>query len=146
MRGVLIALALVFGLAAAPDPADRLPDPAQEARARSLFAEFRCLVCQNESIDDSDAPLASDLRRLVREQVSAGQSDTEIRSYLIERYGEFVLLRPQFTVVNLALWTAPFLIVGAGVFMLARRRRRDPELLSADEERRLREIVTGEGA
>ncbi|MFZ5730445.1 MAG: cytochrome c-type biogenesis protein, partial [Pseudomonadota bacterium] len=84
-------VAAVFCMAAASDPSERLPDPAQEARARELFKEVRCLVCQNESIDDSNAELAADLRRIVREEVAAGRSDAEIRDFLTDRYGEYVL-------------------------------------------------------
>jgi cytochrome c-type biogenesis protein CcmH len=82
---------------AAADPAERLPDPVQEARAREIFREVRCLVCQNESIDDSEAALAGDLRQVVRDQVKQGRSDKQIRAFLVERYGEFVLLKPPFS-------------------------------------------------
>jgi cytochrome c-type biogenesis protein CcmH len=139
------AAALLFGLGAASDPSERLPDPAAEARARELFAEIRCVVCQNESIDDSDAELAGDLRRIVREQVAAGRTDGQVRGFLTERYGEFVLLRPTFSPANLALWATPFLIVLAGLAIQLRRRRRPPTeaaALTPEEERRLREIVT----
>ena len=111
MRRFLAIIGAVFCLAAASDPAERLADPAQEARARDLFQEVRCLVCQNESIDDSNAELAADLRRLVREEVSAGRTDAQIRRYLVDRYGEFVLLKPAFSWGNGALWAAPFLVV-----------------------------------
>jgi cytochrome c-type biogenesis protein CcmH len=87
-RGLLAALAGVLCIAAASDPAERLPDPAQEARARAIFEDVRCLVCQNESIDDSEAELAGDLRRVVREQVRQGRSDAEIKRFLTDRYGE----------------------------------------------------------
>ena len=116
----LQALAAIFAgvlcLAAAADPADRLPDPAQEARARAIMQDVRCLVCQNESIDDSEAELAADLRKVVREQVQAGHSDAEVKRFLTDRYGEFVLLTPRFSWMNVALWGAPFLVVilGAG--------------------------------
>src|SRR6185437_773630 len=97
----LRALAAMFAgllcIAAAADPADRLPDPAQEARARAIFADVRCLVCQNESIDDSEAELAGDLRRTIREQVKAGRSDAQIKRFLTDRYGEFVLMTPRFS-------------------------------------------------
>ena len=126
MRKVIAIVAAVFCLGAASDPAERLRDPAQEARARELFQEIRCLVCQNESIDDSNAELAQDLRRLVREQVSAGRSDGQIRDYLTDRYGEFVLLKPAFSWGNAALWAAPFLIVLFGLFLLARSWRNRP--------------------
>jgi cytochrome c-type biogenesis protein CcmH len=119
-RHLLAILAAVFCIAAASDPAERLADPAQEARAKHIFSEVRCLVCQNESIDDSQADLAGDLRRLVRDQVKAGKSDDQVRAYLIARYGEFVMLKPAFSWSNAALWGAPFLIVALGLLLLAR--------------------------
>jgi cytochrome c-type biogenesis protein CcmH len=123
-RAALAALAGVLCIAgSASDPAERLPDPAQEARARSIFEDVRCLVCQNESIDDSEAELAGDLRRIVREQVRQGRSDAEIKRFLTDRYGEFVLLTPAFNVGNLALWGGPFLAVALGVVLLLRRLR-----------------------
>lgn len=137
------ALSAVLCLGAASDPAERLPDPAQEARARELFAEIRCVVCQNESIDDSEAELAADLRRLVREQVAAGRSDAEIKRHLVDRYGDFVLLRPPFNAGTLVLWGAPFvLLLGAGAFLaLSARRRRDAAApLTPEEEARLRAL------
>lgn len=137
-RALLAALAAVFCMAAASDPSERLPDPAQEARARHLFEQVRCLVCQNESIDDSQAELARDLRHLVREQVSEGRSDDQIKRYLVDRYGEFVLMRPSFSLGNAALWLGPFLVVLLGVILLfARLRNRapEPELDASDVER-----------
>ncbi len=120
---LLAALASALCLAAASDPAERLPDPAQEARARTLFKEVRCMVCQNESIEDSEADLAVDLRRLVRERIAAGDDDASVRRWLVDRYGEFVLLRPSFSAANLALWLAPLLAVLAGGLALAARLR-----------------------
>ncbi len=145
-RALLVGLAGALCLAAASDPAERLPDPAQEAQARSIFRDVRCLVCQNESIDDSQAELAADLRKIVREQVSAGRSDGEIKRFLIDRYGEFVLLTPQFSVGNLALWVAPFLVVLAGAgLLMARLRYRPAEAdLTAAEAEQLRRIVRDE--
>ncbi|HVI34375.1 cytochrome c-type biogenesis protein [Phenylobacterium sp.] len=146
LRAVLAAVAAVFCMAAASDPAERLPDPAQEARAREIFRDVRCLVCQNESIDDSEAELAQDLRKLVREQVSAGRSDAQIKAYLTERYGEFVLLTPSFSAGNLALWIGPFIVVvlGAGLLFL-RLRNRSPEAeLSQEESERLRRLSEGD--
>ena len=123
-----LALALFFaGIApaAAVLPGEQLPDPAMEARARKLSGELRCLVCQNQSIDDSDAELARDLRRLVRERISAGESDSAIRSYLVGRYGEFVLLRPSFSAKTAALWAMPVLaLLGGGVVAMSLFRRR----------------------
>ncbi|HEY8571642.1 cytochrome c-type biogenesis protein [Phenylobacterium sp.] len=146
LRRALAALAAVFCMAAASDPAERLPDPAQEAQAREIFRDVRCLVCQNESIDDSEAPLAQDLRKLVREQVKAGRSETQIKRYLTDRYGEFVLLRPSFSTGNLVLWLAPFAIVllGAGL-LLARLRNRTPDTeLSEEEAERLQRLANSE--
>lgn len=97
-------------------PDEILSDPALEARARAISAELRCLVCQNQTIDDSDAPLARDLRVLVRERLLAGQSDREIIAAMIERYGDFVVFRPQFSPQNYMLWLGPFLILFIGLF------------------------------
>lgn len=136
--------ALAMMAAASSDPAERLSDPAKEARARALFKDIRCLVCQNESIDDSEADLAGDLRRVVRSQITAGRSDAEIKRYLQSKYGQFVLLRPPFDWTNAALWAAPFglLVIGGAVIVL--RRRRDPALdapLSAEESERLKALT-----
>lgn len=135
MRKLLAILGAVFCLAAASDPSERLADPAQEARARALFQEVRCLVCQNESIDDSQAELAGDLRKLVRDQIKAGRSDAQVRDYLVSRYGEFVLLKPAFSLGNAALWGAPFAVVGLGLALLvANLRKRAPEADLSDAE------------
>lgn len=137
-RLFLAAIAGVLCLAAASDPAERLADPRQEARARTLFRDVRCLVCQNESIDDSNAELAGDLRRIVREQIAAGRSDADIKAFLTERYGEFVLLTPAFSAGNLALWIGPFLVLGFGaalLFGLWRNRTPDTELSEAEQQR-----------
>lgn len=143
LRALLAALAGVLCIAAASDPAERLPDPAQEARARQIFKDVRCLVCQNESIDDSEAELAQDLRKIVREQVSAGRSEAEIKRFLTDRYGEFVLLTPSLSIGNLLLWCGPFLVVIAGgALLLARLRNRTPEVeLSPEEAERLRSLA-----
>lgn len=149
-RTLAVALAAVACMAAASDPSERLPDPAQEARARDLFKEVRCLVCQNESIDDSEAALAHDLRLLVRDQVKQGRSDAEIRAFLTERYGEFVLLKPPFSAGNAVLWLTPLavLLAGGGLMVALLRRRRTPEAgpeaLSAEEEARLKGLLEGE--
>jgi cytochrome c-type biogenesis protein CcmH len=95
-----------------------LADPALEARARTLSADIRCLVCQNQSIDDSNAPLARDLRLLVRERLVAGDSDHQVMAFLVDRYGEFVLLRPRFTTANAMLWIAPGLALLIGLIGL----------------------------
>jgi cytochrome c-type biogenesis protein CcmH len=141
-RTLLAALAAVFCMAAASDPSERLPDPSQEARARHIFEQVRCLVCQNESIDDSQAELAHDLRQIVRDQVQAGRSDDQIKGFLVDRYGEFVLLRPKFSIGNAALWLGPFLVVALGVvLLLVRLRNRTPELdLDPKDAERLRRL------
>jgi len=126
-------------LALTPD--EQLKDPALEARARAISAELRCLVCQNQSIDDSEAPLAMDLRTLVREQLTAGKSDTQVLDYIVERYGQFVLLKPRFEPETLILWGTPFaVLLVAGAAMILRRRRGQvaPETpLTEDEKRAL---------
>ena len=137
-RAAAIAAALAC-LAAAPDPAERLPDAAQEARARVLFRETRCLVCQNESIDDSEAALAKDLRTVIRGQIAAGRSDAQVRAFLTARYGEYVLLKPPFTPGNAILWVGPFVVLAAGLGLLIFRRNPSAlsESLSEEEEARL---------
>jgi len=150
IRSLLIVLAfLAASTAFAVEPDEVLPDPALEARARSLSAELRCLVCQNQSIDDSDADLAKDLRLLVRERLVAGDTDQDVLDFIVERYGTFVLLRPPLDQSTLILWFTPFVLalVGAGfvAIRLFRRKgqapRRASQALSADEETRLAEIL-----
>lgn len=148
-RWLVAVLALLMSAAAhAVEPGEQLADKALEARARALSAELRCLVCQNQSIDDSSAPLAKDLRLLVREQIAAGRSDREVMAYVVARYGEFVLLRPRFTAETALLWLAPLLLLAAAGYALARRWRSQvasaPPVsapLSPDEERRLRKLL-----
>jgi cytochrome c-type biogenesis protein CcmH len=138
MRGSRAAAALgaTLCLAGAADPGDRLENPSQEARARSLFRETRCLVCQGQSIDDSDALLAGDLRRLVRQQVAQGRTDSQIRAFLAERYGDFVLLRPPFSPLTAILWLGPFAVVavGAGILYVRAGPRPSEPPLSPKEE------------
>jgi cytochrome c-type biogenesis protein CcmH len=117
VRPLLLALTLLVGLAGtafAVDPGEKLADPALEARARAIAAELRCLVCQNQSIDDSDAPLAKDLRVLLRERLGAGASDAEAKAYIVSRYGDFVLLRPPLKLQTLLLWGAPLIALVLG--------------------------------
>lgn len=140
MRKLLAILAVLASLspAFALSPDELLTDPALEHRAREISAQLRCLVCQNQSIDDSDAPLAKDLRTLVREQLVAGKSDREIMDYVVERYGEFVLLKPPFSLSTLLLWGTPFaVLLIAGVALILRRRRPEtvPEAPLSDAER-----------
>jgi cytochrome c-type biogenesis protein CcmH len=144
LAGVLPALAV--------EPDEVLRDPALEARARALSHELRCMVCQNQSIDDSNAPLARDLRMLVRERLSAGDSDNQVVDFLVARYGEFVLLRPRFEWHTLILWLAPpgvLVVGGIALFMMARRRRAgaapaEAASLTPEQEARLARIVKAE--
>ena len=115
LRIILVSLALLVP-AHAIAPGEGLADPKLESRARSLSLELRCLVCQNQSIDDSEAELARDLRKLVRTRLLAGESDDEIRTAIVARYGEFVLFRPQFGAHTFLLWTTPLLILLLGGF------------------------------
>jgi cytochrome c-type biogenesis protein CcmH len=140
-----VAAVLLLG-AAAGDPADRLADPAQEAHARALFRDVRCLVCQSQSIDESDAPLAHDLRQLVRSQVAAGRSDDQIRAFLVSRYGQFVLLTPRLSLGNAILWIGPLLVVAAGAAALVTRRQAaaEPATLDPQEEAALKLLSSEE--
>jgi cytochrome c-type biogenesis protein CcmH len=154
-RRVLAALVLLTAPAlAATNPDEMLKDPAQEARARALGQELRCLVCQNQSIDDSDADLARDLRRVVRERIVAGESDADILGFLKNRYGEFVLLRPPVQPSTYLLWFGPaaVLLLGGGlVVAFYRGRRREagadaaPEQLSREERARLKRLLAAGG-
>ena len=147
---LVLAVALSF-LAALPayavQPDEVLPDPALEARARALSEGLRCLVCQNQSIDDSDAPLAKDLRLLVRERLKAGDSDQEIADFIVARYGEFVLLRPRLSAHTALLWFATPAVFAAALSLiwLAYRRRKAAAQalapLSPNEKRRLKRLL-----
>ena len=146
---LLLALFLA-GTAWAVEPSEMLKDPALEARARSISRELRCLVCQNQSIDDSNADLAHDLRVIVRERLAAGDSDEQVKAYLVARYGDFVLLDPPFKTKTLLLWLGPaiLLLLGAGgIYALLRRRpAAAPEApLSEAERRRLAELTAEDG-
>jgi cytochrome c-type biogenesis protein CcmH len=153
LRGLAHLFALIWLVLSAMQPAiavqpdEILKDSVLEARARALSRELRCMVCQNQSIDDSDAQLARDLRILVRERLTAGDSDSQVIDFLVARYGEFVLLKPRFAWHNAVLWTTPVVVLIAGViamFVALRRRRPAPAAaapLSADEERRLAEVI-----
>jgi cytochrome c-type biogenesis protein CcmH len=149
-RLALLALLLVLGMPApshAVQPDEMLKDPALEARARTLSSELRCLVCQNQSIDDSEAPLARDLRLLVRERLTQGDSDQQVLDFLVSRYGQFVLLRPRLELQTVLLWGLPPATLLAGVIGLlatARRRSRlavDATPLSHDEQERLSSLA-----
>lgn len=148
MRAMLLAVAVAMALPAyAVQPDEVLADPVLEGRARELSKELRCLVCRNESIDESNAELARDLRLLVRERLVAGDSDAEVIDFIVDRYGEYVLLRPTATGSNQILYLAGpmmlMLALGIGVFYIRGRRRpaEAVEGLSEDEEARLEEIL-----
>jgi cytochrome c-type biogenesis protein CcmH len=137
MRILLLALILAGALIEpvhAVQPGEQLADPVLEARARALSREIRCLVCQNESIDDSEADLAHDLRMIVRERIAAGENDDQVKAFLVARYGDFVLLKPPVKPSTWVLWFGPFAVVvlalaGAGLYL---RRRRVPEAAPLD--------------
>jgi cytochrome c-type biogenesis protein CcmH len=140
-------LLLLFVTAAhAVQPSEMLQDPALEARARALSTELRCMVCQNQSIDDSDAPLAADIRVLLRERIEAGDTDAEVVDFLVARYGEFILLKPRFNWHTAVLWVTPFavLILGGAIAALAYRRRDASALapLDAGEQEALRRLTS----
>jgi cytochrome c-type biogenesis protein CcmH len=146
MRFVLALMAaLLFGgpvFAVQPD--EVLKDPTLEKRAREISAGLRCLVCQNQSIDDSDAQLAKDLRLLVRERLVVGDTDTQVRDFLVQRYGEFVLLKPTFGTHTLLLWLTPALVLvfgGIGAYAAMRRRPRPAAALDAEEQKALEDLL-----
>jgi cytochrome c-type biogenesis protein CcmH len=155
VRAFLACLALLLPLlggteAVAVEPGEMLGDPALEARARDLSKGLRCLVCQNESIDDSGAELAHDLRVLVRERLKAGDSDAQVVEYLVKRYGDFVLLKPPVAPRTWLLWFGPaaILVIGGGtaLLMMRRRSRAAPAPLTAEERRTLDRLVEGNGS
>jgi cytochrome c-type biogenesis protein CcmH len=144
-----LLLALVTpALAVQPD--EILPNPALERRARAISADLRCLVCQNQSIDESDAPLARDLRILVRERLKAGDGDAAVRDFVVQRYGDFVLLRPRFALHTAILWLAPALVLGLGalglILALLRRRAATASPLTAEERAALARALDADDA
>jgi cytochrome c-type biogenesis protein CcmH len=148
LAGFLVLMTFLLGLlspALAVRPDEMLPDPAMEARARAISAELRCLVCQNQSIDDSDADLAHDLRVLVRDRLKVGDTDDGVKDFLVQRYGDYVLLRPRFTLGNALLWAAgPVALLGGLVaiwFTTRDTRRRADRPLSEDESARVEAII-----
>ena len=149
MRRHVFWLRAFFALVLAPAalavaPGEMLKDPTLEARARGLSQTLRCMVCQNESIDESNAPLARDLRLLVRERIQKGDSDAEVRQFLVARYGEFILLTPRLSTRTILLWAAPFIVLlagGMGAFFAMRRRRPQPVPLSEAEKRRVADLL-----
>lgn len=152
-RTALLSLSLLFvlalsGVAQAVKPDEMLADPALEARARALSEGLRCMVCQNQSIDESDADLARDLRILVRERLKAGDTDKQVIDYIVSRYGEFVLLKPRFELRTLLLWGAPVLLLLAGglfVFRASRARRSvEAEALTEQEKAAIETLLKRE--
>jgi cytochrome c-type biogenesis protein CcmH len=134
---ILLLAAVLFSVGAvAVEPHEMLKDPALEARARVISKELRCVQCQNETIDDSNAEIARDMRVLVRERLTAGDSNQQIIDYMVSRYGDYVRLKPRFMPSTLILWLAPLLILLIGAFVVARRMRealQSPDLASVDE-------------
>jgi cytochrome c-type biogenesis protein CcmH len=146
----LLAFLLLASAAFAVEPSERLNDPALEARARALSTELRCLVCQNETIDESSAPLAHDLRVLLRERIAAGDTDAQAMKFLTDRYGDFVLLKPPVEPATYLLWFGPIIVLllaGGGAFLYLRRRKAAAPAapLSAAEERRIEKLLEDEG-
>jgi cytochrome c-type biogenesis protein CcmH len=150
MRRIALTLCLALVWAApalAVEPGEMLKDPQLEARARSISEGLRCLVCQNESIDDSHAELARDIRVLVRQRLEAGDSDQQVQSFLVDRYGQFILLKPPFEWQTVLLWGTPLIVLALGglgmAFAVRRRPSRDPARpLSEAEQARLRDLIT----
>ena len=145
MKGLVLALllALTVPAFAVDNPREMLPDPAQETRAEAIGQDLRCLVCQNESIEDSGADLARDLRKIVRQRVAAGDSNQQVVAWMVARYGDFVRLKPPFDVQTLLLWGSPVLALAAGAVAVAATRRRPataPVPLTDEERRRLAEL------
>jgi cytochrome c-type biogenesis protein CcmH len=144
MKWFLLFFILLFTPAHAVQPDEILGDAKLETRARDLSTGFRCLVCQNQSIDESDAPLARDLRILIRERLTKGDSDSEITDFIVARYGDFVLLKPRLTARTAILWATPFLIILVGFALILRRRtvagQNAESALSEEEQKALREM------
>ena len=152
LAAVFVAAVMGLSVAHAVQPDEVMADPAKEARARNLSKELRCMVCQNQSIDDSEAPLARDLRLLVRERIAAGDSDAKVIDFLVARYGEFVLLKPRFERQTWLLWlVTPCALIGGGLALWAFARRRrsvgaepGPAPLTPQEQARIDAIVDGD--
>jgi cytochrome c-type biogenesis protein CcmH len=148
--GPLLAFLLVATPAFAVLPSEQLADSGLEARARAISAELRCVVCQNQTIDDSDAELAHDLRVLLRQRLKAGDTDQQAISFIVNRYGDYVLLKPPFEAETLLLWLGPLLVLlagGTGVVFYLRRRRDAPNIaFTADEQARLDRLLKEDAA
>ena len=150
MRLLALILALLMATPAfAVLPHEQLKDPALEARARAISKELRCVVCQNQTIDESDATLAADLRIIVRERLVAGDSDEEVKAWIVARYGDYVLMRPPFRAETVMLWLGPALVLllgGIGVVLYLRNRRPADLALSAQEQAELDRLLKEDGA
>ena len=150
MRLIALILALLLATPAfAVLPHEQLKDPALEARARAISKELRCVVCQNQTIDESDATLAADLRMIVRERLVAGDSDEEVKAWIVARYGDYVLMRPPFRGETVLLWLGPALVLllgGIGVVLYLRNRRPADLALSAQEQAELDRLLKEDGA
>jgi len=149
ITAVLLSIAALPALAIQPD--EVLPEPSQEARARAVGKELRCLVCQNQSIDDSDADLARDLRHLVRQRITAGDSDSQVKQYLVDRYGDYVLLNPPFRAGTLVLWLGPAALLlgavgGAVLFYRRRPQQTDTAPVLSDEDKKKLAALLGDKA
>lgn len=136
-----------LGVAQAVEPDEILEDPAQEQRARSITRELRCVVCQNQSVDDSDAPLAKDIRVVVRERIASGETDAQVLDFVVQRYGKYVLLRPPLDVDTALIWIGPFALLGIALLVAWSFVRRNmsavPAPLSAEEERQVNDRLSG---
>ncbi|HTW34202.1 MAG TPA: cytochrome c-type biogenesis protein [Rhizomicrobium sp.] len=154
MRRIVLTVYALLAFAApafAVLPSEQLSDPKLEARARHISQELRCVVCQNQTIDDSDAPLAHDLRVILRERLLAGDSDDQAKAYLVKRYGTYVLLKPPFQENTLLLWLGPFFVLGIGgvlvvSYLLGRSRLEAAPQLSTDERARLDDLLKPDAA
>ena len=146
---LVVALALLASPAFAVLPSEQLSDPALESRARAISTELRCVVCQNQTIDDSDAELAHDLRVLLRQRLKAGDTDRQAVAYIVNRYGDYVLLKPPFEAETLLLWLGPLLVLvagGIGVVFYLRRRDAGAPAFTADEQARLDRLLKEDAA
>jgi len=143
---IVAALLALAGPALAVTPDEQLRDPKLEARAKAVSRELRCVVCQNQSIDDSEAPLAHDLRVILRERIAAGDTDDQAKAFLVKRYGSFVLLKPPFEPATWALWLGPFAVLavgGLGVAGYWRAHAKGPEALGPEDEAELASLMAG---
>jgi cytochrome c-type biogenesis protein CcmH len=149
MKTLALLFALIFaGSAYAVEPREMLQDPVLEARAREVSQNLRCVVCQNETIDESDADIARDMRLLLRARILAGDSNEEVIAFLVSRYGDYVLLKPRFTARTYLLWFGPFIVLAIGAFVVYRRLRGTsaaaPAPLTPEEKAALEELAPGE--